>query len=429
MRVINLDDRKIIFTPLEPHEMIRLALVEGMKPKYKSNIRQQHRRLVAEHTNISYSDISRLFRLYEVENPTPKQEALKESLVLCLNYKSEVWKPIDYELLERGREPVIIRHNGDIATLVELLEKIPENKVIATTNPVLEQSYNSIKNVNWKNKLVLNGPDVAIYFLQLNGYSIPHSLSKGRRFTEESLSKLEKAGFSFREALKTSIDYVLKDERYRYRRILLSTVKYRAGGELRLSHRDFIEGAELYGFILHKGLIVRPNWSETAMRRYAVPKRIPEKTRYNVVEIHYLPDSSLQPKNILDWFFAWYVCDCKYALNMRDMEFGKKRKKFVVPTLDAHGVVALLNNLWDNKIHPNNAPNAMCPLPTEDLVRYADKLRYNLIIDLKTKKRALEPHQEVLINEALKKHSWSFHRAYVSEKKLRTYVIRSMYFD
>lgn len=441
MRAKNYDNQVASFTPLEPQHMVRVALVEGLKPKYEGGERQRYRRLLKDYTNVDESRIDALFRIVEYGPRTEREKGFLDALVNDVAYDSENWKQFDYDALKK--EGVILDYSGDNQGLVQKVLETDESKVIFAKNPEWVQSgLDYIKHVNWRNKLVVNGPDVIIQFAKDKSFELPESFLKYRKTTEAVYKLLEQYGFTYRVALKTAIK-VLKSPEYAGRTISALVIKNPNGNELRLHPHDFVEAAELLVYAVERkqlitqelGNLLEGGDKYQGLNQFLVPKRRPEKgRRLNHVETHYLPDFRSPGTNVLEWMNTVTTCDCGNALNLRNFDERRGRKSYVVQTFDTHAGVVVLEIQRHKRIHANRNPSNLNPLPTPEFSRFVDKLRYNVVQEIEVPNREKTKIQRkyvgevgigILINELAK--LWEFESMYDPKQKLGTFVLRPMY--
>src|SRR3989338_444835 len=91
MRSKNYNNQADSFTPLQPQQMVRVALVEGMKPNYPEPERQMYRRLVKQYLGIREERIDKLFNLLEVEKPSQAQKSFLNDIIAQAAYDSKYW--------------------------------------------------------------------------------------------------------------------------------------------------------------------------------------------------------------------------------------------------------------------------------------------------------------------------------------------------
>src|SRR3989338_5168639 len=115
MRAKNYDNQAASFTPLQPYQMVRAALFDGMKPQYPEPERQRYRRLVKHYLNVNDERIDHLFSLLEVSNPTESQQQFLNDLIAQAAYDSRYWNRFDYRHLRN--EGVVIDHDGNLSGL------------------------------------------------------------------------------------------------------------------------------------------------------------------------------------------------------------------------------------------------------------------------------------------------------------------------
>ena len=385
MRAKDYSNQAATFTPLEPQQMVRVALVEGIKPQYGEPERQRFRRLLKDCLSVEEGRIDALFRIIKTGPRSDRERGFLDGLVDDVSYDSGKWKPFDYGALKR--EGVVVEYSGDNKGLVQKVLETDENKVIFVQNPMwVDDDY--VKHIDWRNKLIINGPDAIIKFAQDRGISLPESFLIERKPKEAVYRLLERYGFTYTEALRTAIK-VLKDPRYAKRTISAWVIKNPNGSELRLHPHDFIEAAELFIYALRQrkpvtqelgNLMSKFGDKYHGLNRFSVPKRVPQNGKHsNSVETHYLPDFRKPRKRVLEWTNTVVQCDCDNALNLRNFEERRGRKTYVVQTFDTHAGVVVLEIHRQKGISAKLDPNNLNPLPTPEFSRFVDKLRYNLV--------------------------------------------------
>tara|TARA_B100000315_G_scaffold221422_1_gene224790 strand:- start:623 stop:1966 length:1344 start_codon:yes stop_codon:yes gene_type:complete len=447
MRATNYNNQVASFTPLEPHQNVRVALVEGLKPKYKEVERQRYRRVLKDNTNVDESRIDALFRIFGHGPRSEREKTFLDALVADVAYDSGNWRAFqssDYDTLER--EGVVVRYSGDNQGLVQKVLETDENKVIFAKNPEWEQSgLDYVKHINWKNKLVINGPDGIIQFAEDKGFELPESFLKYRRPTEAVYQLLEQYGFTYTQALKTAIR-VLKSPKYSGRDISVLVIKNPNGNELRLHHHDFVEAAELLTYALeHKkpvklvkqilGDLLEGGDKYHGLNEFSVLKRRPRRGRPdNHVETHYLPNLEYPERNVLEWMNTVTSCNCENGLNLRNFEERRGRKTYVVQTFETHSGVVVLDIQRSKDINSKRNPNNLNPLATPEFSRFVDKLRYNVVQETevlsgeKTRIRrtpTTEVGIEISINELAK--LWKFEDMYGPAGRMKEFILRPMY--
>ena len=443
MRSKNYLDQIASFTPLEPQQMVRVALVEGLKPRYENGERQRYRRLLKEYTDVDDDRINALFRIMKYGARTKREAGFLRTLIDDVRYTSGKWKSFEYPSLKK--EGVIIEYSGDNQGLVDKVLETDENHAIFVQHPIAEEGKDYLKHIDWRNKMVLNGPDVIIQFAKDRGIEdqLPETFLKYRRPNEVVYKLLEKHGFTYTEALKTAIK-VMKTQKYLGRTIAVWAIKNPNGNEFRQHPHDHIESPELFVYahryakpiIQELGDLLTPYVDKYyGLNRFSVPKRVPENEKvFNSVETHYLPDFGNASKKILEWMHTVTECDCGNALNLRNFEDRKGRKAYIVQTFETHAGVVVLEIHYAKGINANESPNNLNPLPTPEFSRFVDKLRYNLAEEIeirngeKTKihrRYAGEIAIEILINELAKK--WTAEEMFFPDKKVGTFLLKPMY--
>jgi|TARA_B100001971_G_C18228650_1_gene562378 hypothetical protein len=447
MRSKDYNDQVKSFTPLEPHQMVRVALAEGTKPQYPEPERQRYRRLLKDCTIIDESRIDVLFRIMQRGSSSPREKKFLDALVAEVDYDSSAWKPLDYNALKK--EGVIIEHDGNLKGLTGLVQEIDESKVIFVPSvgeraaaPEDEQDYK--KHVDSRNKLVLNGKDVVARFAQDRGFELPENYLKRGYMTTEVLTLLERHGFYFTEALRTAVE-VLKEPKYENRVITTMAIKRRDGTELRLHPHDFVEAAEFYTYcLLHNKAVVETLGDKLTelgdkyhgASTFDVPKRTPiGRNRHNNVELHYFPNPKRDGPYPLDWMNTKVTCDCPHALNMRNYEERNGRMTRVVETMDTHADMVFLAMMHKKGISPGEAVNNMSPIPTLEFSRIVDRTRYNIVqefeVDVEGRTRTRRAYVredgiEKILNELAKSPEWTFERMFNGRERVGRKLLRPM---
>jgi hypothetical protein len=453
MRSKNYSNQVASFTPLEPQHMVRVALVEGMKPEYDKDERQRYRRLLKDYTTVDESRIDALFRIIKTGPRTESEGRFLDALISDVSYDSGNWKDLDYEALKK--EGVIIEYSGRLKGLARLVDGIDESKVIFVPNvggevidPEKEPDY--LKNIKWDNKSFLNGRDVVTRFAVDNGIMLSGRYRRNGAIPVEDIESLKK-GFYFTEALRTYVDGVLKQPEYLDRVITTMAIKRRDGTELRLRHLDFYEAVEFYTYCLqyNQRLIETLGNKLTKLgdkyhgaNTFLVPKRIPKRTRagglkrHNKVKFHYMPDIKGEGPFPLDWMNTRVTCDCEHALDLENFEDRHGEMTRVVENMETHPGMVFLEMMRVKRIGLSQAVNNMSPIPTEELSVFIDKTRYNLVQEfivmdddkpVTKRTRAGEVNIEKLINEIAKNPEWTYERMYHQPGKVGRRFLRPMY--
>ena len=454
MRAKNYDNQAASFKPLQPYEMLRVAIFDGMKPNYLEPERQRSTRLMKRYLDISNERIDHLFSLLEVSNPIEPQQQFLNDIIAQAAYDSGYWKRFDYNHLKSETEGLIIEHDGNLSGLARLVQETEPNKVIfvpavgeRTVDPEEEVDY--LKHIPWRSKLVLNGGDVVKRFAQDRGFELPENYLKKGYMTQEVFSLLEQHGFYFIEALKTSIE-VLKQPEYQNRIITALVIKRRDGTELRLHPHDFVEAAEFYTycFLHNKEVIETLGDKLTEMgdkyhgaNTFDVPKRTPVMTHdglksFDQVELHYFPNPLGDGPYPLDWMSTTVACSCDHALNMRNFEVRNSIMTRVVETMDTHADMVFLANMQAKGIGVEETVNNMSPIPTAEFSEYVDRTRYNIVQEFqveengrtRTKRTYVgEVGIEKLIHELAKFPEWTFERMFNPTQRVGRRLLRPMY--
>lgn len=452
MRSKNYADQAASFTPLEPQQMVRVALVEGMKPKYEDRERQRYRRLLKDYLDITEEGIGTLFRLMETGAKTQDGKNTLGRLISLVAYDGEYWKNFDYEHLKK--EGVIIPHNGNLKGLVGLIQEIDKSKVIFTPSVVEralapEDEHDYLKHIDWRNKLVLNGKDVVEMFARDKGIELPENYLRNGYMTTNVFNLLQQNGFYFNEALRSAIK-ILKEPKYQNRIITSMAIKRADGTELRFHPHDWVEAAEFYMYCFaHKRNLIETlgkKITDPNDKRYygadafLVPKRTPVNgQQYNYVEMHFFPDPHGKGKYPLSWMGTKVACNCPHALNMRNFEDRKGKQMRVVETMDTHANMFFLKWIHLHKKEIDDlgkVVNNMSPVPTLELSDVTDKIRYNLAQEFEVEEKGKpkinrtyvgEVGIEALILELAKTPSWTFERMFNPDEKVGGQLLKPMY--
>ena len=458
MRSKNYKNQTASFTPLEPRQMVRVALVEGMKPLYPEPERQRHRRLVKQYLGINEGRIDRLFSLLEVTSPTQLQLEFLDGLVAQAAYDSSHWKSFDYGHLKR--EGVIIEHDGrDIGRLVGLMEGIGENKVvfvptIADIKDGDEADYQ--KHVKPRNTFFMNGIHAVRAFAERKGIKIPDTYKRSFPIPGNVWSLLESKsdptrGFHFVEALHSTVD-ALKAYPYSGRLIARLDIKKPDGTDVAWHAHDNVEAAEFYiccllnnrGTVQTLGDLIKreegkpPGDKYFGTNTWRVPKRTPLRTSeglitHDEVLVHYFPDI-VGERYPLDWTNMDARCNDPDSTDRSNFEVrrGKKMARFV-PTHDMHTMMISLARMHALGITPEQAVNNMSPIPSSDYSIIVDKFRYNLAYEIPRNGSAPERRYvgeagiEILIHELWKLPQWPFERMFNPRQRVGRQLLRPMY--
>lgn len=458
MRAKNYNNQTASFMPLEPRQIIRVVLVEGMKPQYPYQERQRSRRLLKQYLGISDERIDRLFSLLEVPNPTERQREFLDDLIAQAAYDSKFWRSFDYSHLKR--EGIIIEHDGqDVGGLVRLMEGIDENKVvfvpsIGDVNGNNEVDYR--KHVPLWNTFFMNGIQAVRAFAARKGIELPEAYKRSFPIRNDVWDLLESKHdpsrrFYFIEALHSTID-ALKLDAYFRRVISRMAIKKSDGTDVTWHAHDDVESAEFYIYcLLHNqeplqtlGDMIMKEEGKPAGDKYfgtntfRVPKRTPIRTpegliTHNEVLIHYFPDI-LGVRYPLDWTNTDARCNEPDSTDRSNYEVrrGKKMARFV-PTHDMHTMMISLARMRALGITPEQAVNNMSPIPSLDYSRMVDKFRYNLAYEIPRNGRAPERKYvgevgiETLIHELWKQPKWTFERMFNPDQKVGRQLLRPMY--
>ena len=464
MRAKNYDNQTASFMPLEPRQMVRVALVEGMKPTYPYNERQRHRRLLKQYLVIhsdretSEERIDRLFSLLQVPNPTQPQKEFLDDLIRQASYDGGHWERFDYEHLKR--EGIIIEHDGrDVGGLVRLMEGIGENKVVFVPTIADIKDGNEVdyrKHVKPWNTFFMNGVNSVRVFAERVGIELPEAYRQSFSIPGDVWDLLESKGdpsrrFYFVEGLHSTVD-ALKYEAFANRLIARLTIKKPDGTDVVWHAHDNVEASEFYVYsLLYKEELIQtlgdmviaeekkpPGDKYFGTNVWRVPKRTPVRTReglitHNEVLIHYFPDIT-GVRYPLDWMNMDPRCNDPDSTDRSNYEVrrGKKMARFVL-THDMHTMMISLARMHALGITPEQAVNNMSPIPSVEYSRMVDKFRYNLAYEIPRNGRAPERRYvgevgiEILIHELWKQPQWTFERMFNPHERVGRQLLRPMY--
>jgi len=92
-----------------------------------------------------------------------------------------------------------------------------------------------------------------------------------------------------------------------------------------------------------------------------------------------LPDFKNPDRDTLRWMKTSAFCDCEWALNLRNFEFGRGEMTHTASTLETHGGLVVLKLQADSKGNLVYSPQNMNPLPQLEFSRFIDVLRYQVM--------------------------------------------------
>lgn len=384
MRSKNYDDMKASFTALQPVQMVRVALVNGINPavEHKPQERQNYLDLLKKFTTVPKATLDGLFGLLQGDNGSKEKEI--EEIRKSLYYDTDVWKPFDYDkLISSG---VVVPFNLDTTGLVRVASSLPRHKVIELSRPIEREGVDYLKHVHWRNKLVLNGRDVVAAFAREHEIELPKSYKdRGGPPPVSLYGQLAKKGFTFRTAMETCTS-VIQSDAYSSRDISVLVIKHLNGDELRMHHHDYDESCELFLYSRKYGLNIieklgdrlKPEGAKYVLNVYDLPSRSRGGLTHRV-EICYLPDFKDATNRTLEWMKTRFSCGCEWALNLRNFSFGRGETKHTAYTSDTHGGMVILQlQLDENGILIDN-PQNMNPIPQPGFSRFIDVLRYQVM--------------------------------------------------
>ena len=129
MRSKDYNDMATTFRPLQPVQMVRVALVNGINPAVEpdSKEREKYLKLLKEFTYVKEYTLNELFGYMQGEGGTqPGDNITKDVLKANLEYDSEKWKELDYKRLQE--EGVIIAFDLD-DTIVDVRTLITKKTI------------------------------------------------------------------------------------------------------------------------------------------------------------------------------------------------------------------------------------------------------------------------------------------------------------
>jgi len=416
MRVADVNNKGLAFKRLEPREMVRVALIKGLKEKP-----QEYNPLVKEYV---WSSLEKY--IDELSTSLSKNEinSRLERLLLNFRYNSPVWEQLNYGDLES--ESIIKKSEGNISQIVDDIMGLQDYNVLSIESNITDGNTDYLKHVKPKNKLMLDGKKTIRKFAELKNISLPGKYIETSSKDNALYEFLDEEGFNFQNALASAL---------MARNGKTSLITFRrpgTGEEVRTRLIDIIEANEFYEYIkkYSKEDIFFPNGSpkEVGQLRYEgevithVPKRTPGENRrsFNKTEFHYIP--RFNGDKAISWMYIDPSCDCVYAENLRNFHHKGKDslRKRTIKFLDIHANVALLEMVNDLDLNPATSPNNLVPVLSPIVTGFVDKLRYNVYRD---KKKLTKIEMEILLHEFASKIGYK-NMFITDERKISPFITR-----
>lgn len=424
MRSKDYGDLKATYRPLDRTQMVRVALVEGLKPDYPVEERKVCLELLKQFSHAHNSRLDILFEILGEDGPEPRQEAYVGRLLKQVDYERGSWERFDYDLLrEKG---VVIPHDGDLSDLVKLVGRTRENKVIDTEAQILKPDVDYLKHITNTHKLRLDGKYVVEAFAERKGFELPEGYNG--RMTTAVYALLQEHGFTFIEALHSAVD-VLRSEKYANRDVAVLTIPQGRGMETRIFPLDLVTGTELYfeamkhrpGVIeMRHGEVTAVDFKYHGTNVFRVPRRTPTRKKpYNYVETRYLPDLERPRDMTLEWRNTLILCDCDRALDLRNFE--DRRGVKTAGYAYSQGPHARFVVLY---VGEQRGAQGSLTYPTDGFIGFCNKLRYNVAHG---GSGLAVGEQNRAVVEAFK--LVDFGRAFTSERPAESQVLRPMHIE
>jgi len=464
MRSKNFSDIEKTFTPLAPNQMVRVALVDGIKPNhpisgnydlgFKVPGRLDYSRLLQDYLEIESGELHRLWDLLGQDQYSEREREQLDSLVGLVAYDSKRWKRFDYEKLKK--EGVIIEHNGqDLPDLVSLMEGMGENQVVFIPTLADIQSGNEVdyeKHISHRNTLYLNGIQSVRAFAERKGLTLPDKYTSSFPMRQDVFDLLFRDEdpnniLYFMEALHSSIDALTNDPRLNKRVIARVGHKTSDGTLVTWQSHDDVESGELFSYFLEhdRSLVDRLGTMVEGGDKYFgevvidVPKRTPmirddgSLETHNKVVFHYWPDITGK-RHPEDWMNTDPFCIEPDAQDRRNYEDRTSEKMVRIPrTHDLHTMLVSLARVNALKIPLSQAVNNFSPVATPDYSQMVDKFRYNIAYEIPqtdkapVRKYVGEVGLRILIHELWKKPDWTFDRMFNPRHTVGDSLLRPMY--
>jgi hypothetical protein len=421
MRSENYQNQKLTFTKLEPLQMERTALLEGLAPE-NPNL-QDYKKVIKEHVpSGAWLYIDRIVELrYKQADLKKRNESLTPLERVYLKDSLEVLRPrplltgerADYTFW-RGIRKSTLEDIGLITKAPESLEGIVDKALllrrwqVMALNEALAKPISEYKNnIKPEHKLRIDNKAAVSRFAAEKGICLPDNYLKDGRMNAGIVDLLRANDFNIWEAISNSAKDA-KDKKPNSKLVAISFTNYSTGDESRIYPLDIVEAFEHY---LHFGPEKTKIALGDASGKYGghqslfVPKRTPtEDFKYDQVTLDYLAELYNNPSSDPMWWInARMGCSCEYASIHSFFKKSKGEKKRMAHILiDAHTGNSLLTIF--NQLKKENRGVELwryMPIPSQAMAALADTARYNMLI-YDGSKRLREEDINILLLELVK---------------------------
>lgn len=424
MRSTDFMDKERTYSRLNPTEMIRVALVNGLNANMNTDDSKRYIEMVKHFTNLRNPNrVNRLASIISEDRITRKQEAFLDDLIKEVDYQNDAWKRFNYQTLKMAG---VVEEVDGLSELVESAAPLLKgsfgeygetsdlSKVLVVKGDLLDPDRDYLKHIHWRNKLRLDSNAAMEHlFGSLSHEKFMSSLfRKYGVLSKSDLENLNRRGFTFQNALYNALDVLIESES----KSPIVTISFKnptTANETRVHMLDFIEAAERY---LHRKFFTKEEIVtgeiDYARREVQIPKRTPtaKMGEFNRLEAHYYPHHLYVSKGPTSWMYTLAHCDCEHAFNSRNYNTGKGAKLRVVNTWDVHFLDYSLEKVADTGIKtlPDHwsltKANHLSIIPSAEFVGVANFLRNNVFVESNKTRRSLkEPEIEAVIFEMIKK--------------------------
>lgn len=440
MRSKDYSNAKASFKPLEPRQMVRVALVNGANPDIEP-IRVNRKRYLGflkMFSGVEHKTLDRLSHLLELDNPHAAEIKEIDDLRKLVHYDTKTWGKLNYNLLREYR--VIVPYDPvsqGLPGLVNLLNNIQledqRQRVIELSRPIERDGVDYLKHVPSRQKFVLNGKDVVVAFAEEHGIEVPENYRRsGGPPPVRMYRALADAGFTVRAAMETG-DKVIRRPEYASRDISVLVTKHRNGDELRQHHHDFVEASEFVLYAREFGLKITEKLGDKlkpegdgkyVLNVFDTPSRTRRELTHKV-ELSYLPDFKNPKNKTLYWMKMRATCGCEWAFNLRNFKFGSGETEHTAFTQETHAGLVILQLQMDAKGVLQYSPQNMNPIPQLGFSRFIDAARYQLMQGSRNKDYVNETGIEILANEFWKR--FGSNEMYWPKEKVGAQLLGSFY--
>jgi len=462
MRAINYANQVASFTPLQPYQMVRVALVEGMKPGYIVPDRVKYLRLLKEHLDIDERHLDALWDILQEPRPTDRQKEYLEFIIGQVAYDSKLWKSFRTSEYERFKEEgVVIEHDGqNLQDLVSRMVAMGENKVIFVPTIADIQSGDEVdyrKHVQTHNTFYLNGIHSVRAFAERKELVLPDDYTGSFPMRQDVWDILLSKGnpsntFYFTEALHSTVD-AIKNPSMKETVVARIAHKKRDGTNVVWNSHDDVEASEVYSYFLEYdmgilqelGDLIKKEEDKPPGDRYygtnvfKVPKRTPiikedgKIEKHDIVVFHFWPDIEGK-RRPLSWMLTDPLCLDPGSIDRSNYEeWTSEQMGRFVPQHDLHSMMISLARIRALEISLESAVNNFSPVPTPEYSREVDKFRYNIAYEIPREGRVPERKYvgevgiEILIHELWKLKEWTFERMFNPRGRVGRQLLKPMY--